>query len=275
MKKRTIYFIGGLPRSGSTLLTNLLAQNPKFHVTSTSALLHLMNIVKDNWTDLGAFKATGIENSLPRIRKSLRGMLLDFYNDEFEKDLIVFQKDRAIMNNIEFMEEVLDAKIKIITCVRPIKDITSSFEKLYLKNPLIKSSLYSNDIARISTYSRAADLLSKTGVIGVVWNMIMDVINRGYADRLLVVPFDNLVTDPVSVLDGLHGALDIERYDYKLTDFEQLICEDDSVYGIPGLHDIQTDKIVNKESDALNILGAQIVSEIETNFNNELWKQEK
>jgi sulfotransferase len=34
MKK--IHFINGMPRSGSTLLCNILAQNPKFHVTPTS-----------------------------------------------------------------------------------------------------------------------------------------------------------------------------------------------------------------------------------------------
>lgn len=33
------YFISGLPRSGSTLLANILAQNPRFHATATSGIL--------------------------------------------------------------------------------------------------------------------------------------------------------------------------------------------------------------------------------------------
>ena len=35
---KTIHFVSGLPRAGSTLLINLLAQNPKVHSTSTSGL---------------------------------------------------------------------------------------------------------------------------------------------------------------------------------------------------------------------------------------------
>ena len=36
------HFISGLPRSGSTLLANLLAQNPRFHSTATSGILNGM-----------------------------------------------------------------------------------------------------------------------------------------------------------------------------------------------------------------------------------------
>jgi len=39
---KEIYFINGMPRSGSTLLCNILAQNPEFHVTPTSGLSELV-----------------------------------------------------------------------------------------------------------------------------------------------------------------------------------------------------------------------------------------
>ena len=35
---KTIHFVSGLPRAGSTLLMNLLAQNEKVHSTATSGL---------------------------------------------------------------------------------------------------------------------------------------------------------------------------------------------------------------------------------------------
>ncbi|WP_369126306.1 sulfotransferase [Methylocucumis oryzae] len=37
-----IYFLAGLPRSGSTLLANLLAQNPLITATATSGVIDLL-----------------------------------------------------------------------------------------------------------------------------------------------------------------------------------------------------------------------------------------
>jgi hypothetical protein len=36
MKKDNLHFISGLPRSGSTLITNILKQNPEIHGESVS-----------------------------------------------------------------------------------------------------------------------------------------------------------------------------------------------------------------------------------------------
>jgi sulfotransferase len=37
--KQKIFFNSTLPRSGSTLLQNIMGQNPEFHVTPTSGLI--------------------------------------------------------------------------------------------------------------------------------------------------------------------------------------------------------------------------------------------
>ncbi len=49
---KTVYFLAGLPRSGSTLLANILAQNSRFHVTQvmqgTSRIINFaVNMVDD------------------------------------------------------------------------------------------------------------------------------------------------------------------------------------------------------------------------------------
>ena len=42
MNEKTIYYVSGLPRSGSTLLMNILGQNPNFTVKSTNDLRSLL-----------------------------------------------------------------------------------------------------------------------------------------------------------------------------------------------------------------------------------------
>ena len=39
---QTIFYQSSMPRAGSTLLQNLMGQNPAFHVTPTSGMIDLM-----------------------------------------------------------------------------------------------------------------------------------------------------------------------------------------------------------------------------------------
>lgn len=46
---KSIYFLAGLPRSGSTLLANILAQNPSIYVTPTSGIVDMLVQVRNSW----------------------------------------------------------------------------------------------------------------------------------------------------------------------------------------------------------------------------------
>lgn len=263
--KNKIYLLSGLPRSGSTLLCNILAQNPKIHVTPTNGLLQLLQLLRDNWVNIADFKAQGIENLTPRIKQSLKGIIEGYYSEELKDGSIIIDKDRGWLNNIEFIEEILDVEVKVITSVRDIKDISASFEKINSKNQLIPNNLYSNDATRLSIYSRTSDLLSDTGVIGRCINNLRDAYQKGYGNRIIMVPFNNLTREPENVLKELTKILELEEFQYKFTDMEQLINEDDTIYGLSGLHDIQKD-VKYVESTADKVLGEQICKEINEKY---------
>src|SRR4051794_4991565 len=57
MTRKKYCFISGLPRSGSTLLANLLAQNPRFHASATSGILDVVFGVRNHWDQLPQFQA--------------------------------------------------------------------------------------------------------------------------------------------------------------------------------------------------------------------------
>ena len=52
-----IYFQSSLPRAGSTLFQNVMAQNPDFYVTPTSGVLELVFAARNNYTNSPEFKA--------------------------------------------------------------------------------------------------------------------------------------------------------------------------------------------------------------------------
>ena len=66
----------GMPRSGSTLLQNLLAQCPRHHCTATNDLLDLLCVVRDKWMTCPGFIAQGLREIEPRVVGLLRGAVV-------------------------------------------------------------------------------------------------------------------------------------------------------------------------------------------------------
>ena len=122
------HFISGLPRSGSTLLCNILNQNPRFQATSTSGVLDMLLAIRNNWNNIVEFKAT--RNEFAKIRV-LRGMLESFYAD-IDKP-VIFDKSRGWPGFLEMAENLIGNKAKVLVPVRDIREVLSSFEKLYRK----------------------------------------------------------------------------------------------------------------------------------------------
>jgi sulfotransferase len=52
-----VFFQSSLPRSGSTLLQNILGQNPEFYVTPTSGVLELLYMARGYYSNGAEFKA--------------------------------------------------------------------------------------------------------------------------------------------------------------------------------------------------------------------------
>ena len=68
LKNLPIFFVAGLPRSGSTLLMNLLGQNPQNHVTPTNGLIDLIIRIRNTWAQNDTFKSQGLWKVVqPRI----------------------------------------------------------------------------------------------------------------------------------------------------------------------------------------------------------------
>lgn len=239
MKKLPIFFVSGLPRSGSTLLMNLLAQNPAFHATPTNDLLELIVNVRNTWTNMISFKAQGINVIKPRILSSMKGSIYGFFENEFEEGKIIFDKSRGWLGNIELLEEVLGRPIKIIVTIRDVRAIVSSFEKLHRKSQLTKTSPASDAFFDMQSINgRARQLLSVQSVVGLSITRFRDALDKGLADRLVIIPYHKLTTQTKDVMYQLHDSLGLQRFEYDPNNVLQKTKEDDSVHGME-LHKIR------------------------------------
>jgi len=234
MKK--FYFISGMPRSGSTLLANILNQNPNFYATATSGVLDLLLSIRNSWDNVTEFRAN--RNDIAK-EKVIQSILYSFYEDK-EKS-IIFEKSRGWIAHIEFLEKIMGEKAKILVPVRDVREVLSSFEKLWRETSKTNQTPQEreNYIKFQTVQGRCGIHLEENQPVGLSINRIKDAFLRGFKDRLYLVDFDDLTKIPNETMMGVYKFLNEEFYQHNFDYVEQVTQEDDSVHGYKDLHTIR------------------------------------
>ena len=245
---KTIHMISGLPRSGSTLLCNILAQNPEMHSTPTSACHEALFVLRNAWGEWVEHKAAkSLANNLQPV---LNATINAYHNTDRP---VVIDKGRGWLSLIELAEFALDRKVKIIVPVRGIPQILSSFEKLHRKT---QAKDQGNYFQAQTIRGRAEHLLGAEQVLGLAYNRLKDAMMRGLGDRLCLVEFDDLTHNPKGTLEDIYKFLELPNFDHDFTSVEQYTHEDDSVHGM-DLHTIRKDVKPIKD-DSASVLGVDL-----------------
>jgi sulfotransferase len=236
---RTVHFISGLPRSGSTLLCNLLAQNPRFHVAGTSPLIDMLLLIRANWDRSPEAKAMYGEDCQAAKWRVMHGMIRGYYSQEG----IAFDKSRSWLAHLEMAENLLARKVKVLVPVRDIRDILASFEMLWRRNAGMRQIPLeaANYFAFQNVAGRCGVLMSPDGWVGIAVNRIRDAIQRGFGDRLYFVQYERLTYLPRETLGGIYDFLGEPWCDrHEPNNVQPVTYEDDAAYGFPGLHTTRT-----------------------------------
>lgn len=234
-----LFFVSGLPRSGSTLLMNVLGQNPAHHVTPTSGLIELFISLANNWPNYVEFKAEGLEKVKPRVLGSMKGVLGGFFEKELAEGRVVFDKSRGWLQYIETLEEALGRNIKVLVTVRDVRAIVASFEKLYRNRSIDYRMPVGEAYLQAQTIEgRAQVLLGPGGVAGITINRLRDALLRGVGDRLAIIPYQALTGQPKQTMSLLHQVLDLPPFEYDPDNVQQVTEENDTYHGM-NLHDIR------------------------------------
>lgn len=231
------YFIAGLPRSGSTLLCNILAQNPRFHTTGTSGIMDVIFGVRNNWDKLVEFQASPNEAAKLRV---MRAMFEAYYADSDKP--VIFDKCRGWLSLIEMAESILGQKVKILVPVRDIRDVLASFEKLWRKTSSTRQmGQESQNYFRFQTVEgRCQVWLNEQQPVGLAYNRVKDAISRGYSDRLFFVDFDDMTINSEQTFKKIYKFLGEEYFEHDFDNVKQVTWEDDNIHGIKDLHTIRS-----------------------------------
>lgn len=240
MDKR-IYFLAGLPRSGSTLLANILAQNPRMYVTPTSGIVDMLVQVRNSWDRNDAFQAANRQLSEEIKERVLKAMLQAYFAHAAQP--VCIDKNRYWSEFLEMGAALVGGrdKVKVIVTVRDLRDVLASFENLYRKTSALGQLHQEANLAlKFKTaLGRVETFIDDGQPVGRAYNAIRDAVTRGWADRMHFVEYDALTQNPKEALEGLYRFLGEEGYEHDFDNVEQVTFEDDFVYGFKDLHQIR------------------------------------
>lgn len=234
---KTIHYISGLPRTGSTLLCNILMQNSDFHATGTSGLPAIVEPLKNGWDEIGLHSQLDYKESRLR-QKNVMGSVIQGYYQHIEQD-VIFDKSRAWPALAETLKWI-QPDSKIIVTVRNVRQILESLEALYRKRLATGVPSQAKAANFGSMEARAQYYVGAGALVGSAYEIVRDAVNRGNRDIMHFVRFEDLTTDPESTLKDIYKFLGHDYYKHDFNNVEQLIHEDDRQHGFDELHDIRT-----------------------------------
>ena len=231
--KRTIHFISGLPRSGSTLLAALLRQNPLLHAEMSSPVAVLCERVLPVMGQ-GEY-ATVFDD---RRRRAVLSGIIDGYYGDLDPARVLFDTNRAWCAHLRVLA-ALRPDAFVIACVRDPVWIIDSFERLLRRNTFLVSRLHG--LSHPGTvFDRVEQLMAVGGAFGAAWQALQDAYYGELAHRLILVDYDELVADPVRVLALLYDLLGLPPFahDPNRAGYEGGQAFDTAL-NTPGLHAVR------------------------------------
>ena len=229
-----IHFISGLPRSGSTLLSALLRQNPRFHASMSSPMNSLVNSLM---RDMSQGNEYGMFITADQRARILAGCFASFYADVVPNG-VVFDTGRMWTAKMPMLASLFPAA-KVVCCVRNVAWVLDSIESLTRRNHLEPSKMFAFDPAT-TVYSRLEGLTTASGMVGSALFALREAVFGPQADRLLLVRYDSLVADPLAVLAKVYAFIGEPPFVHDPQRIEPFprAEEFDARIGAPGLHSL-------------------------------------
>lgn len=254
---KTYYFMAGLPRSGSTMLSSILNQNPQIHSGPSSPVTGLMMATEQMLLQDELFKA----HPKPAAAAKIIASIIDNFYSDVDRPIVI-DKNRSWVNRPEYISGYLGQQPKIICPVRDISEILTSFITMHRRNGFVSGSgqinfidemLIKNNIA-LTDDNRCEFLASPNGILGQSYHGLRDALIKGHQQHMHFVEYNDLVNDPESTMRRLYEFLDLPYYQHDFNNVKNVHKENDAeVYGFEDMHHVRS-AVAKTSADPREIL---------------------
>jgi sulfotransferase len=253
------YFISGLPRSGSTLLSSILKQNPDFYADIGSPVQGFTGTT----INLITSGENNVNITLDQTKNLMYG-IFDGYYKIIERP-VIFDSCRAWTKQTSFLK-ALFPYTKILCPVRDIVSILNSFELIASKNSFRTITLTSH---KDNVFTRCDDMMDKNGgIVASPWVFLQE----GYAlnpEMIMLIEYENLCKEPEKMMRKVYEFLEKPYYSH---DFENVEYSNENFDKACNLIDLHTVKKKVEYNPPKCILPPEIINKY-TEMNMEFWKE--
>ena len=247
-----IFFNTSFPRAGSTLLQNIMGQNPDFYVTPTSDIQGLLVHARKSFSTSEIFKAQDTKIVDEGFKSFCKAGLFSWFDGITDKKYVL-DKNRTWGISYDFVDWFYPNP-KMIMLVRDLRSIYASMEKFYRKNLYLDYDITGWESFKNNTTDDRLKFYMSNNPIGTHITRTYDILAQGKANKILFLKFEDLLTHPQEILNIVYDYLEIPRFNHTFTKIDQITQENDRILGFGADHIIKN-KLEPLKEDYLEILG--------------------
>jgi len=218
---KTFFFMAGLPRSGSTLLSAILNQNPDIYVTPSADTSFLM---------LSLFKTSQVSESFhsgfaPEGYRNIMARLPEAFYEHIDKPYIIDKNREVLASFVHLAEKNPDNFIDKFVRDYPVSQFRpkndARCDAMMAANHHIESNIFS----------------------------IASSLDPRHQGKFHFVAYADLVSKPAKVIDAIYDFLEIPKFQHTFENLRwPLMPNEAKVFGIPNMHKIRS-KIDRSKTD--------------------------
>lgn len=227
---KQLNFCGGLPRTGSTVLMNVLQQNPEVFTTSTDPFPHILNeqiLIKSRYSE--AFQAMSCEQADDAVYGMALGATRGWYEGLTQKPVVISKaRDWSGLHH-------LFPKSKMLITVRDLRDIVESFDRVNSKIKALHTFGNDNTLyGSLTEDEKYAYHFKETNSFSVTLRheipKYIELFKRD-PSRVKFIRYEDLLRDPNYMLKRIYEFLGLQNYQHDLNNIPQAsMFEHDNAY---------------------------------------------
>lgn len=216
---KKFFFMAGLPRSGGTLLSSILNQNPDIYVSPQSVLPNTLGAAYNQYQS----KENKDSDQWDNIYRVMEMIIPTFYSGYKEKYIVDKNFSWLDPHPYVILEHHLKNPIRVICPVRNVIDILASWNRLCENDP---NNAYDPEINKVDKTKRPmadkrADYFmnlggEENGIRNGIENM-KRILYPQFKDNIMLVNYDDLTTHTEETVNKVYDFFGIPHYEADLS----------------------------------------------------------